>query len=92
MTPAAIIQAVAGEGVALAVSSTGSLRVSGDPGAVNRWAAMLKAHKDEIIHALAANDHEHEQKAEPVLCIACQHYRFGHDHVGNIARCHAAGG
>ncbi len=33
-----------------------------------------------------------DQKPEPVLCIDCQHYRFGYDHMGNVARCHAGGG
>lgn len=54
---------------------------------------FIREHKAEIVaELLAANDHQHEQKTEPVLCIACQHYRFGHDHMGNVARCHAAGG
>lgn len=52
---------------------------------------FIREHKAEIVaELLAANDHE--QKPEPVLCITCQHYRFGHDHAGNVARCHAAGG
>lgn len=52
---------------------------------------FIREHKAEIVaELLAANDHE--QKPEPVLCITCQHYRFGHDHMGNVARCHAAGG
>ena len=56
---------------------------------------FIREHKAEIVaELLAANDHQHEQKpeSEPVLCITCQHYRFGHDHMGNVARCHAAGG
>ncbi len=54
---------------------------------------FIRKHKTELLaELLAANDHEHEQKPEPVLCIACQHYRFGRDHAGNVARCHAAGG
>lgn len=54
---------------------------------------FIREHKAEIVaELLAANDHEHGQKPEPVLCIACQHYRFGHDYMGNVARCHAAGG
>ncbi len=54
---------------------------------------FIREHKAEIVaELLAANDHEHEQKLEPVLCIGCQHYRFGHDYAGNVARCHAAGG
>lgn len=30
--------------------------------------------------------------AQPVFCLTCQHYRFGHDHMGNVARCMASGG
>ena len=52
---------------------------------------FIREHKAEIVaELLAANDHE--QKPEPVLCITCQHYRFGHDHLGNVARCMASGG
>lgn len=57
---------------------------------------FIREHKAELLAELAANDNEHEQTVEkyvePVLCIACQHYRFGRDHAGNVARCHAAGG
>ena len=58
---------------------------------------FIREHKTELLaELLAANDHKHEQTVEkyvePVLCITCQHYRFGHDHAGNAARCHAAGG
>jgi hypothetical protein len=52
---------------------------------------FIREHKAEIVAELLAGN-DHEQKLEPVLCIACQHYRFGYDHMGNVARCHAAGG
>lgn len=56
---------------------------------------FIREHKAEIVAELLAADIDEdvvEQKLEPVLCIACQHYRFGYDHMGNVARCHAAGG
>ena len=54
---------------------------------------FIREHKAEIVAELqTVNDDDQQQKAEPVLCLACQHYRFGHDHMGNVARCHAAGG
>lgn len=56
---------------------------------------FIREHKAEIVAELLAADTGEdvvEQKLEPVLCIACQHYRFGRDHAGNVARCHAAGG
>ncbi len=60
---------------------------------------FIREHKAEIVaELLAANDDEHPLESkpapevEPVLCIACQHYRFGHDYRGNVARCMASGG
>ena len=56
---------------------------------------FIREHKAEIVAELLAADIGEdvvEQHLEPVLCIACQHYRFGYDHMGNVARCHAAGG
>jgi len=59
---------------------------------------FIREHKAELLAELAANDDEHPLESkpapevEPVLCIACQHYKFSHDHAGNVARCHAGGG
>ncbi len=58
---------------------------------------FIRGHKTELLAELsAANDHKHEQAVEkhvePVLCTDCQHYRFGYDHMGNVARCMSAGG
>ena len=60
---------------------------------------FISEHKAEIVAELLAADTGEDvvedvvdQHLEPVLCIACQHYRFGHDYMGNVARCHAAGG
>jgi len=56
---------------------------------------FIREHKVKIVAELLAADTGEdvvEQHLEPVLCIACQHYKFSHDHAGNVARCHAAGG
>lgn len=56
---------------------------------------FIREHKAEIVAELLAADNVEdvvEQHLEPVLCIACQHYRFGYDHMGNVARCMASGG
>ena len=56
---------------------------------------FIREHKAEILIELQADDaveQSVEKHVEPVFCIACTHYRFGHDHAGNVARCHAAGG
>lgn len=54
---------------------------------------FIREHKAEIVAELqTVNDDDHQQQAGPALCLACQHYRFGHDHAGNVARCHAGGG
>lgn len=59
---------------------------------------FIREHKAEIMaELLAANDeYRLESKATPepgpVHCITCQHYRFGRDHMGSMARCMVAGG
>ena len=58
MTPAAIIEQAAADGVTLALSPAGTIKVTGDTGAVQRWQAILREHKPAIVAALreAAND------------------------------------
>ena len=52
MTPAAIIENAAAEGVNMALTPAGTIKVAGDRVAVSRWLAMLREHKDGIIEAL----------------------------------------
>lgn len=58
----------------------------------------IREHKAEIVAELLAAHDEYplESKATPapgpVHCITCQHYRFGRDHMGSMARCMALGG
>ena len=53
MTPATIIRAAQSDGVELALSPAGTIKATGDGAAVNRWLAVIREHKAEIIEALA---------------------------------------
>jgi len=55
MNPATIIQSAAGEGVRLALSTSGTIKASGDQGAVSRWLPVVREHKSAIIKTLLAN-------------------------------------
>lgn len=52
MTPATIIREAQSDGVRLALSSTGTIKATGDGAAVNRWLAMIRERKAEIIDVL----------------------------------------
>jgi hypothetical protein len=49
MTPAAIIREAQADGVNIALSSSGTIKATGDGAAVNRWLAVIREHKAEII-------------------------------------------
>lgn len=52
MTPTAIIRKAQFDGVRLALSPGGKIRVTGDGGSVNRWLKVIKGHRPEIVKAL----------------------------------------
>jgi hypothetical protein len=52
MTPATIIREAQAEGVRLALSPAGTIKATGDGAAVNRWLAVIREHKAEIIDVL----------------------------------------
>lgn len=52
MTPAAIIREAQADGVRLALSASGTIKATGDGAAVNRWLAVIREHKAEIIDVL----------------------------------------
>ncbi|CAG0994315.1 hypothetical protein MTYP_02454 [Methylophilaceae bacterium] len=52
MTPAIIIREAKADGVGLSLSSAGTIKVIGDGAAVNRWLAVIRKRKAEIIEAL----------------------------------------
>lgn len=55
MTAAALIERANRDGLTLAVTGAGTLRVSGDPVAVDRWAPVIRDNKPEVLALLAAN-------------------------------------
>ena len=56
MTPAAIIQAAAADGVRLALTEAGTLKTIGHPDSVQHWLPRLREHKAAIMQLLAAAD------------------------------------
>lgn len=54
MTPAAIIEQVKADGVALTLSEVGILRANGYGGAVNRWLPTIRRQKAETLSPLRA--------------------------------------
>ena len=90
--------ALVAEGLKLSLDGNGRLQVDSAQPMTEAARQFIRDHREELIAELAANDDEHAiepqptAEPKPVLCIACQHYRFGHDHAGNVARCHAGGG
>ena len=52
MTPAAIIREAQSEGVKLTLSHAGTIKAIGDGTAVNRWLAVIRENKAEIVEAL----------------------------------------
>ena len=52
MTPASIIQEAQADGVGLILSPAGTIKATGDGAAVNRWLAVIRERKVEIIEAL----------------------------------------
>jgi hypothetical protein len=54
MTPAAIIQEAAADGVMLARTPSGTIKATGDQAAVTRWLPVLRENKPGILAALEA--------------------------------------
>ena len=52
MTTATIIREAQSDGVSLALSLAGTIKATGDGAAVNRWLAVIREHKAEIVEAL----------------------------------------
>ena len=52
MTPVAIIQGAAGDGVTLVLTPSSAIKASGDQAAVNRWLEAIREHKAAIVAAL----------------------------------------
>ena len=52
MTPEEILKLATVEGVSVALSSTGAVRVTGDQAAVDRWLPAIREHKPNILNEL----------------------------------------
>lgn len=52
MSAAKIIKRAQADGVNIALSPVGTLKISGDPANVSRWVAVVKSHKSEIVDTL----------------------------------------
>lgn len=52
MTPATIIREAQSDGVKLALSTTGTIKATGDGAAVNRWLPVIREQKAGIVEAL----------------------------------------
>ena len=61
MTPAAIIQKVAEDGVTLTATPSGSIKACGNGDAVSRWLPIIRKHKPKILEAL----HDAEKALAP---------------------------
>lgn len=60
MTPAAIIREAAVDGVCLALSLVGTIKVKGEQAAVTRWLPVIQEHKSELMAELAVNEEDLE--------------------------------
>ena len=52
MTPAALIERVTADGLVVTLTSSGSIRITGDAMAVQRWTPVLRDRKSEVVAAL----------------------------------------
>jgi hypothetical protein len=52
MTPEMLIRQAQADGVSLRLSAPGSVKATGESGAVNRWLATIREYKAEIVEAL----------------------------------------
>ncbi len=55
MTPAAIIEKAAREGVILALSPAGAIKATGERAAVSRWLPLIRDQKPAIVAALGSD-------------------------------------
>ncbi len=56
MTPAEIIDHAAADGVAVTLTSTGTIKARGNQHAVARWLPIIRTHKSELLE-LSTHDH-----------------------------------
>jgi len=79
MTPAAIIQEAAADGVRLALSPAGTIKAAGDAAAVHRWLPVIREFKPGILAALASNDTHIAPDLERLIVRAGTHWMYSPD-------------
>ena len=104
MTPAAIIKNALADGVKLALSLEGTIKVAGNDRAVNRWLPLIKTHKADLIAALEdfeeraaiiefdglVNRATAEKSAHAIVfCKNCKHHILQPDIMSQSGFCHA---
>jgi hypothetical protein len=70
MNPATIIREAQADGVRLALSPAGTIKVAGGRAALARWLPVIRERKAEIIAALEAGASDDRR-----LCTECRHLR-----------------
>jgi hypothetical protein len=65
MTPEEILERAMVAGVSVALSSTGTVRVTGDQAAVDRWLPTIREHKPNILNEL----HRERRRAEVLALL-----------------------
>lgn len=56
MSPRELIAGAAADGLTLSLSPQGTIKAAGDAAAVERWAPVIRAHKTDLIAALADSE------------------------------------
>lgn len=64
MTPASIVRGAQADGLALALTPHGTIKVAGDRVVLDRWAPIIRASKAAIIEVLSAPGHTEPMTAE----------------------------
>jgi hypothetical protein len=64
MTPAAIIERAAGDGVQLALSAPGKIKAIGDQATVERWLPIIRANKSDVVAMLTVMTEPTERAAD----------------------------
>jgi hypothetical protein len=78
MTPAAIIQQAAEDGVRIVLSPTGTIKATGDQATVSRWLPLIRENKPGILAVLQAANDEHipnpvmESRGQRVLAMLAE--------------------
>jgi hypothetical protein len=79
MSASAIIKEAISDGLNLALTEHGTIKVWGEKSAVHRWKPIIKLHKPEIIQALSANDAPLPPDLEHLIVRAGVYWEYSPD-------------